>query len=156
MNKLKNYLQFLNSQNFVTIEKKIISFSVKLPKLPPAAVDFLVSFGPYLILLGGILNILSILSFFSLGNIIFYSFSPFIYPLSHFFYIAIAGTVLSGIILITAFEDLKNLRLMGWRMVFWATNLSVVTAIFSINFIGAIIGALVYWYFLSQIYSKYH
>lgn len=156
LNKLKNYLLFLNNKNFVSLEKKVLSLLTNFPKLPSTAIDFIVNFGPYLILIGGILSILSIFSLFSFSSILFSSFSPFIFPLSRFFYISIIGSIISGILLILAFNDLQNLKIFGWRLVFWATNISIITAVFSLNFIGGIIGALICWYFLSQIYSKYH
>lgn len=151
MNALKKLFQFLNNQSFVSLEEKIMGFFKTLPQLPAGIVDFIVSFGPYLALIGGILSVLSLLSVLSIGG----AFLPYITPFLPAFYISIAGSVIAGIMLIASFEDLKNKKLFGWKLVFWSANVGILTSLLSLNLLGAVIGALINWYILSQIKPKY-
>jgi hypothetical protein len=149
--KLKRLFSFLKNQPFIDLEIKIISLFKSAPKFPPGIVDFLVSFAPYLALIGGVLGVLSVLTFFSLGNII-YTFKPSFVTL---FYLPIIGSIISGIMLIAAYPDLKEKKLFGWKLVFWAVNVSILISLLSLNLLGALLGAVVSWYILSEVKGKY-
>lgn len=125
------------------------------PKLSVKINNLIVLLGPYLVLIGGVLNILAIFSVFSAGQFIFYSFNSLtnFNPLSYYIYII--TTVLSGIMLIFSFKDLQEKKLFGWQLVFWSFNLSILTSFLTINIFGGILIALVSWYFLSQIRYNY-
>lgn len=144
MEKAKKFFQFLNSKSFVSFEDKILGLFKSLPKLPKEIVSFIVSFGPYLVLIGGVLSVLSILSLFSVGTLFFPS-----------YYIYVIGSVISGIMLILSFTDLKNKKMFGWRLLFWSSNVNIATSLLSLNIFGAVIGALISWYLLYQIKPSY-
>ncbi len=154
MQKLKKYFLFLNNSSLVNIEEKIVDFLKSLPKLPKSAVDFLISLAPFLALIGGVLSLLSIVSFFIGTSALFYS----AFPLSNAFpylYIALAASVISGLMLIAAFEDLKNKKIFGWRLVFWAMNIGILSALIGGNIFGAVVSAFLSWYVLSQLRGEY-
>lgn len=155
MDAAKKLFLFLNNKSLVAFEEKVLGLFKSLPKLPVEIVNFIVSFGPYLVLIGGVLSVLSILSLFSIGTLVFYSFAPLTRSLFPFYYIYVIGSVISGIMLILSFKDLQEKKLFGWRLVFWSGNVNIAASLLSMNFFGAILSALISWYLLSQIKQKY-
>lgn len=155
MKLLAKLFSFVESKSLVSLEEKIMSFFKSLPKLPKEFVDFIVNIGPYLVLIGGIFSVLALLTLFSVGSFLFYVASPFVGIRSFSFYFSIIGSVIAGLMMITSFTDLKNKKLLGWRLVFWAENISVLFNLISLNLFGAVISALISWYILSQIKERY-
>lgn len=155
MNKLRKIFLFLNKTSFVSLEEKILKLFKNFPMLPSSIIEFLVSFGPYLVLLGGIFSILSVFSLFSLGTYVYYRLAPFASVYSVSFYISIIGSVISGLMMIASFNDLKGFKLFGWRLLFWSANVGILVSLISLRFFGAILSGLISWYLLSQIRIKY-
>ncbi len=155
MNQLAKLFSFVENSSLVSLEEKVMSFFKTLPKLPLNVVDFIVNIGPYLVLIGGIFSVLALLTLFSIGSFLYYVASPFVGIRSFSFYFMIIGSVISGIMMLAAFTDLRNKKLLGWRLVFWAGNISIIFNLISLNLLGTIISALISWYILSQIKERY-
>lgn len=155
MKNLKKLFLFLNNNSFTVFEEKVLGLFRNFPKFPPEVSDFIVNFGPYLVLIGGVMGILSISTLIPIGGFSLYTFSPFISPFLPFLYLTVFGSVISGLMLIAAFDDLKKRELFGWKLVFWAANIRIIASLLSFDLPGAVVGALISWYILSQVKEKY-
>lgn len=147
LNTLKKLFNFVNYAKFISTEEKILKIFASVPKLPVGVIDFIVSFGPYLVLVGGILGILSVLTLLSVTVI------PFV-PI-YFVYLNVISAFITGVASVTSFSELQKRSLFGWRLIFWSGNLAIIVSLISLNIIGAVLSALISWYILSQIKSKY-
>ncbi len=155
MEKIKNFFQFINKGTCLDFEEKVGELLKNLPKLPVEVTNLMVNFGPYLVLLGGILNFLTIFSLFSVNSFLFnfgWLAGATIFPYYHIYVIGIA---VSGLMLIVAFGELQAKTIFGWRLVFWSLNLSCLALFFSLNILSGLVGVLLSWYFLSQIKQNY-
>lgn len=155
MKNITDKFNFLNKKPLILLEDKIINLFKNLPKLPANIVEFLVSFAPYLILICGILSLLSITTILTVTGFSLYILTPFLAPLASHVYLSVIGALVSGILLILSFNYLKEKKLFGWRLVFWAVNFSILISLFSFNILSAIINAAISWYFLTHIKYKY-
>lgn len=145
---VKKLFSFVNSSKFTSVEEKILKIFAGAPKLPGNVVDFIVFFGPYLVLIGGILGILSVFTLLAIP----------VMPLvsMQFIYLNVVSAVITGIAAVASFDELQKKSLFGWRLIFWTGNLSIILSIIASGILGAIIAAVISWYILSQIRAKYN
>ena len=131
----------------------------KLPKLPKGVNDFIVSVAPWLALIFGILGVVSGLAAFG----ILAALSPFAMVAGAGRY-AFTGPLMALVLIVQsvielwAFPSLKARRVKGFNLMFYSILLSVVSSVFSLSvfsILGAIIGALIGYYFLYNIKSYY-
>lgn len=155
MEQIKKIFSFVKNKPFTAIEESVVNLFSKLPKLPKEINGLIVSFGPYLVLLGGIIGILSVLTIFSIGNAMFLSVYSLGSSFIPFFYLTIISSVITGIMMVVSFEDLRKKKIFGWRLVFWAFVISALTMIITFNIIGAIISGLISFYILVSIKGSY-
>lgn len=156
MNNFADKFNFLKNKPFILFESKIINLFKNLPKLPENIVNFLVSLAPYLVLVCGILSLLSIVTILSIAGFSLYVLSPFLAPLVSHVYLSILGAFVCGILLIISFNSLKVRNLLGWRLVFWSINFSILISLLRLNILSVIINAAISWYLLTQIKYKYN
>ena len=126
----------------------------KLPALPAKAIDVLVMITPWIALIFGILGVLSALT----GLGVLTAFAPLAvagavggYGLG---YVALAALAISSVLMLVAFPGLKKVKAGGWRWLFYSEVASVIGSLVSIS-LGGIIGALIGFYLLFQIKSRY-
>lgn len=127
----------------------------KLPPLPANAVETIFKITPILALVFGILGV--VLSISGLGVLAFIAPLAAIGGATPQFglgIIATLGWLASSIMMILAYPGLKAGKISGWTMLFWSEMVSVVTAVLGISF-GSVIGALIGFYILFQIKSKF-
>lgn len=116
----------------------------KLPPLPVNVKDILVKIAPWVSLVFGALGVLGILG--AIG--ILAAFSPTM----------MVGAVLalvSSVLMLVAFPGLRDRKMAGWQWSFYSQLASVVSSLVALNFVGALIGALIGFYLLFQIKSYY-
>lgn len=155
MKKIEELLNFVNKPELVGLEKKLQSPFESLPKLPAELIRILVVIAPYLAIIGGVLNLLSLITF--LPVTLFYPYlSPFAAPFYQNIVLTIVGAVVTSAFLIAAYNPLKLHHLFGWRLIFWSANIGFIISLLSGNLFGAIIGILISWYFLYQVRPSYH
>lgn len=130
-----------------------------LPHLPANVIEILVKLAPWLALLGGILGLIAgpligILG--SLGSL--FTLSPYLMVMT----IVSAGvTIIGSILLLMAFNPLKERAMRGWILLFWAEMLSVVDIVFSViqgrtgTLFGGILGLVIGFYILFEIRNSY-
>ncbi len=155
IDKLKGYLEFINSSSFVGIEEKILNLFKTLPKTPANINDFLVTVAPYLSLIGGVLSLLSVASVIFMRNALLYTTSIFYNPMMALSPVYIISSILTGILLVVAFADLKNKKVFGWRLLFWSSNISILTSLLGFDFVSAVLGGFISWYILAQVRPSY-
>jgi hypothetical protein len=113
------------------------------PSLPAALKELLVTFAPWLALLGGVIGLMV----FVPGVLLLLVLSPFagaagggldyVSTIIHLILSAV-GAVMS----LMAFSGLRNRTLGGWTMAFWATAAYVVAGLVPIG-IGSLIGTII-------------
>lgn len=155
MHNIRSFFSFLNNKPFTFFEGWVVNVFSKFPHLPKEIQNLIVSFGPYLVLIGGVVGILSILTLFSIGSAAFYS--VYTNSLSNvpFYYLLVISSVVTGIMMVISFKDLKDKTLFGWRLVFWSFTISVITMIITLNIISAIVSAIISWYILVAVKDSY-
>lgn len=126
----------------------------KLPALPSSAVDVLVKITPWLALIFGVLGVLGALA----GLGILTAFAPFAiaggvgsYGLG---FVAAAGLGISSVMMLLAFSGLRAQKAGGWSLLFWSEVVNIAASLIGIS-VGSIIGALIAFYLLFQIKTRY-
>lgn len=124
------------------------------PKLPAGIVDFLVMVAPWFALIFGVLGVLGALTAFGVLSMVTPSAMMYgtkgvgLWPL------AVTGGLVSSVLTLLAFPGLRDRKLQGWTMLFWAQIVSVISTLLGMN-IGGIIGAAISFYVLFQVKARY-
>lgn len=137
--------------SFSDFENRLEGMFGRLPKLPTDILELIVAYGPYLVLIGGILSITSsgILGIFN-G-----SFQPLMAGFFGYnYYLLVVLNIVYGIILILAFKPLLAHQMKGWHTLFYLTLLFALVSIVSLNILD-LIGPLLSLYILFQIKQLY-
>jgi hypothetical protein len=132
---------------------------LNLPSLPASITELLVTFAPWLSLLGGVLGLLVFIP----GALVLLVISPlagvggaglgYIATIIHLI-LSAAGAVVS----LMAFSGLRKRSLGGWTLAFWASAIYIVAGLLPLSLgaiVGTIIGAAVALYFLFQVKPYY-
>mgnify|MGYP003394660955 CR=1 FL=1 len=133
--------------------KPLEDLYAKAPALPTGAKDFIVSITPWLALIFGVLLVLS-----SVGALAPFSTYAGVGGSAMWLMVYSVLGIAEGALMILAFSGLKNKKLVGWNWLFWAEIIGLVSPIVSLRFgglLGAIVGAVIGFYFLFQIKSYY-
>lgn len=133
-------------------------FVKKAPALPTNIKDILVKIAPYLVIISLIMTIPAILLLLGLGG-----FATTIAPAGGADAVATLPNMWIGIILLIpvvildamAVPGLFARKAIGWKYIFWAQLIGVVSSIIQFNIIGGLIGAIIGFYILFQIKSHY-
>ena len=155
MEQIKKALGFLNGGVFLTLENKISELFKNLPHLPKNISDILVAIAPYFAIIGGIVSLLSVISLMFLNNTLFYRYSYLYGSVNNFSIVFIVTSLISSVLLITAFSDLLNKKIFGWRLLFWSSNVGLLSSLLTLNFVSAVISAAISWYLLFEMRSSY-
>jgi hypothetical protein len=133
------------------IEDRLNNLFNKAPSLPYDIKNLIVDYGPYLVLVGGILSILSsgLLNFFTLG------FFPKLLEIPLYnYYLQIIFNLIASTILVLAFKLLLKRHRRGWLMLFYISLLEIFMLIFTANLSGVLLCFLSF-YLLFQVREKY-
>jgi hypothetical protein len=131
----------------------------KAPALPKKWKDLLVTYAPWLSLIGGILLVFGAISLFGLGSFL----SPFSMMAGAGGFVitwVIAAVLLlvAGVLEFLAFAPLKGRKVKGWNLLFYALLLNALGSIVRLNVsevVTAVITFLIAYYFLYQVKSYY-
>ena len=137
-----------------TLEKYFVK---KAPKLPVDIQNLIVTYGPYLLMVGVALGAVGVLSALGMSM----AFMPFArmngymsaYSQSSTLYLIFTGVilVLEGL----AIPGLLKKSMQGWTYLFYATLVGAVKSIVQFNIAGLIIGSGIGLYLIYQIKSHY-
>jgi hypothetical protein len=128
---------------------------MKLPPLPQQARDTLVSIMPWIVLIFGILGVIGGIAGLGLVSTL----SPLLLISEGMlfsggtFIVAVLGIV-SAVLLLIAYPDIKARKQKGWNLLFWSEIVSVVGAVLSWSPFGVLM-TLVGLYLLFQIKPAY-
>ncbi len=135
-----------------SIEKKIEIFFSQFPSLPENILNLIVTYGPYLVLVSGVLGLVSLLSLLNLG------FQPIFLMTPSFkinYYLSLVFSIVISIIFLLSFKPLLKKQFKGWRLIFYALLLSLLPSIIMFS-IGNLIVSTIAFYLLFQIKKYYH
>ncbi len=132
-------------------------FGKKAPKMPESVVDFLVKYGPYLIIVGLILTVLTVFQTIGWTSRLApmnrwggynYGFGPKFWLMEILMLVPAAMQAM-------AVSPLMKRQIKGWRLMFWASLVSVVIGVLRLELGGTLVGAIISWYILFQIRKEY-
>jgi len=134
-------------------------FGQKAPQMPMGLKTFLVSIAPYLAILGVAMAVLAIfpligLSSYGYGMMSAYGMMQGSYFGSMMIISLVAMIAMAGLE-VMAIPGLFAKTLTGWRYMFYAQLVSLVSSLLMMNIIGFIIGAVIGFYILFQVKSLY-
>ena len=139
----------------------------KLPvQLPEGGKKWLADNSWWLVLIGGILTLWGTWAFWqagqyvsSLARIVGVDTSP---DLGVMWYVALVAMLVQGILYLVAVPMLKNHQKSGWNLVFYASLVSVAMGVvylfvpgYAGSIVGVVLGAVIGWFFLFQVRSKF-
>lgn len=144
----------------VQLEDKLVEISTKLPKLPDSVGEFLVKYGPYLMIVGLVVSVFGLLTTFGLLATI----NPLVqssYPIgynfgyrSFFSFSALVGLV-SMVFTAIAIPGLLKRAKSAWNLMFYASLVTLVSYLITMNLGSLVIGTAISWYILFQIRKFY-
>lgn len=130
----------------------------KAPALPENIKETLVSFAPYLAIIGIALSIPGILAILGIGammgplgalaGVTYLSFGVF-------HYIGVVALIISAVLEGLAIGGLFKRSMKSWRLLYYSSLVTFAASILQGNFGGAIIGGLIGLYVLFQVKNKY-
>jgi len=122
-------------------------------QIPDAGREWIVKFGPWIAVVLLVLSIGPILFILGVGTM----FMPFggVGYSTGFGYMAIL-LIVHLVLVVAALPGLFARKMSGWRLLFYAQIVSLVTSLLSGSIIGGLIGALIGMYLLFQIRTKYN
>lgn len=130
-------------------------FVKKAPfQLPIGVKEFIVTFGPWFTLVMLVLALPVILAAIGLGAFL----APFAVLGGANAAAFTVGTVFSLVALVLqamALPGLFKRKKSGWTLLFYSSLVSVAGALVALNLVGAVLNALIGWYFIFQVRSMY-
>ena len=131
----------------------------KAPALPENVKETLVSFGPYLAIIGIVISIPAILALLGLGAL-GGSFSAFMGPAYGMRYgfgyiVGLVGSVVTIVLEAMAIQGLFKRSMGAWRLMYYSSLVTILSGILQGSVFGAIIGGIISLYILFQLKSKY-
>lgn len=174
-NKPKEHGPAYNTQP-AGVEKALVNFYSKTIQLnlPKGGQKWLADNAWWLVLLGGVLSLLGAWNFWQLGhaanqyielaNQIARSYgAATTNDLGFTWYLALAAMVAQGVLMLLAFNPLKQHKKAGWNLVFYSTFITVVMGVLYVltpgygvaSLLGTAIGLLIGWFFLFQVRSHF-
>ena len=127
----------------------------KAPPLPPQVREFLVKYGPWIMLVLGILALPAILAAFGLGTLFGGMAMTAGLRVGLNYQLTMLLALVQIIIQFAAIPGLMKRQLQGWKLVFYGTLLGAVVSLVSFNILGLLIGTGLGLYILYQIKSYY-
>jgi lysylphosphatidylglycerol synthetase-like protein (DUF2156 family) len=131
----------------------------KSPAMPDNIKDIIVSFAPYLAIIGIVLSLPALLALFGIGALMgpFTAFLGASYMMSYGlgYYIGVVGLIISAVLDALAVGGLFKRSLKAWRLMYYSALVSFVASILQGSFVSALIGVLIGMYVLFQVKNKY-
>jgi hypothetical protein len=142
----------------VQLEEKLVEVSKKLPQLPDSIGEFLVKYGPYLMIIALVMGAIGLLTTFGIVA----SVNPLIkagygYGYRYGSHFSIYGIVqlISMVLMAIAIPGLLKRTKSAWNLMFYASLITLVSYLLTMNLGSLVIGMAINWYFLFQIRKFY-
>ncbi len=131
----------------------------KAPALPDNIKETLVSFAPYLAIIGIVLALPALFALLGIGAMMrpFTAFLGASYMMSYGwgYYIGVIGLLISAVLEALAIQGLFKRSMESWRLMYYSSLVSFVASILQGAISSAIIGGLIGMYILFQVKPKY-
>jgi len=130
----------------------------KAPAMPDNIKDIIVSFAPYLAIIGIVFSLPAIFAILGIGAMM----GPFsallgasMLTYGFGYYINIVGLIVSAVLDALAIGGLFKRSIKAWKLMYYSALVSFVVSILQGGFVGAIIGGIIGMYVLFQVKDKY-
>lgn len=131
----------------------------KAPALPENIKETLVSFAPYLAIIGIVISLPAIFAILGIGAMMgpFSAFLGTSYLATYgiTYYIGIVGLIISAVLEALAIQGLFKRSMGAWRLMYYSSLVTFVASILQGNLSSAIIGGLIGLYILFQVKGMY-
>ena len=129
-------------------------FLGKFPPFSESVKEFLVTYGPYFILVLSIIGIFGLLTALGIGGAALGlgAMSP---GIGFNFYLSVALGIVTLVIYLMAFSPLKARKRSGWNLLYYALLIGLASNLIQLNLLAAILGGLIGFWTLFQIREKY-
>lgn len=129
-------------------------FLGRFPPFPDDVKEFLVRYGPYLILFGAVFMLLGLLTAFGVGTFAI-GMGAIPYASGIMMYIALLITTVIAFIYLMAFSPLRARKKAGWNLMYYALLLSLLSSLIQLAIISVIISGVLGFWVLFQLRDKY-
>lgn len=129
-------------------------FLQKFPPFSESVKEFLVQYGPYIILVLSVIGVLGLLTALGVGGAIFGAGGASI-GIGFNFYLGIALGIITLVLYLMAFSPLKARKRAGWNLLYYALLIGLVSNLIQLSIFGFIVGGLIGFWVLFQIREKY-
>lgn len=131
----------------------------KAPAMPENIKETLVSFAPYLAIIGIVISFPAIFAILGIGAMMgpFSAFLGASYMMSYgvTYYIGIVGLIISAVLEALAIQGLFKRSMGAWRLMYYSSLVTFVASVLQGNLSSAIIGGLIGLYILFQVKGMY-
>jgi hypothetical protein len=149
--------------NYISqLTKTLDEYYAKAPVLPTNIKELLVSFAPWLALLGGVFALLSGFSLFGLlglaTSVMPYAVAAGVGGFAITAILSLVVLLVAGVIDLLAFAPLKAKKVKGWNLMLYAMLIYVLSSVVTLrpfDVVSALVGFLIGYYFLYQVKSYY-
>lgn len=135
-------------------------FGKKAPAMPENIKETLVSFAPYLAIIGIVISLPAIFAILGIGAMMgpFSAFfgAPYMMSYGAIYYIGVVGLIISAVLEALAIQGLFKRSMSAWKLMYYASLVTFVASVLQGNLSSAIIGGLIGLYILFQVRNKYN
>ncbi len=129
-------------------------FLQKFPPFSESVKEFLVQYGPYIILILSIIGVLGLLTALGVGGAVFGMGGASV-GIGFNFYLGIALGIVTLAMYLLAFSPLKARRRAGWNLLYYALLVGLISNLIQLSLFAFIVGGIIGFWVLFQIREKY-
>lgn len=130
-------------------------FGKKAPALSTGVKEFLVTIAPWVTLVSVVISLPAILALIGISSFVM-PYAPVMYVgQGTMWFLSATFLVVTIVLEALAIPGLFSRSKQGWNLVFYSCLVSLVAQVVSLNLIGAVISAIISFYFLFQLRSYY-
>lgn len=132
-------------------------FNKKAPALPAGAKEFLVNIAPWVTVIAVLLSLPAALALIGINSFVmpYSSVGMMGYSTGSMWMVSSALLVVTLVLEALAIPGLFSRSKSGWNFVFYSSLVSIISSIVLLNLVGAVISAVISFYFLFQLRSYY-
>lgn len=129
-------------------------FLGKFPPFPENVKEFLVKYGPYVMLVGAIFTLFGLLAAFGIGTAAL-GVGMIAYGGGFNMYVGLLIATVIMVMYLMAFSPLRARKRAGWNLLYYALILSLISNLLQLALFAFIIGGVLGFWVLFQIREKY-
>ena len=129
-------------------------FLGKFPPFPEEVKEFLVKYGPYVMLVGAIFTLFGLLTAFGIGTAAL-GVGMIAYGSGFNMYVGLLVATVIMVMYLMAFSPLRARKRAGWNLLYYALILSLISNLLQLALFAFIVGGVIGFWVLFQIREKY-